>query len=215
MAQHKRDQPKQAGAASNHRILLIEHTRAQKRARHSVHGSGRPSIDRKNRKQEGQNCVGGRPRQAQQRPYKMELQNMQAWHSGTKILSLAGPTKTMRLTNEASNFHLRQVKTTNLAICSTKILSLAGPAKTMSLIKWSSKISSAAGPVKTTNLHSFIYWDVGEPTCLSCLTTGMYAGLPFINIPAVLIHFREKHFFPMCGSMEKDIRSHPPNLWLS
>ena len=114
MAQHKRDQPKQAGAASTAQppnLIQIEHTRAQKRARHFVHGSGRPSIDRKNRKLEVQNCVGGRPRQASKdhEPNKMELQNMSVagpvkttslalWNENT---SLAGPTKTMRLTNEA------------------------------------------------------------------------------------------------------------------
>ena len=73
----------------------------------------------------------------------------QAWHSGTKILSLAGPTKTCASQIQPQTFICgRPSQDPNLAICIAKILTLLGPAKTMSLTKWSSNISSAAGPVK-------------------------------------------------------------------
>ena len=114
MAQHKRDQPKQAGAASTTtESYSLSRRELQKRTRHFVHGSGRPSIDRKNRianwKSKIVSVAGpGRPSKDHE-PNKMELQNMSVagpvkttslalWHENT---SLAGPTKTMRLTNEA------------------------------------------------------------------------------------------------------------------
>ena len=56
MAQHKRPTKASRCGQHNFRILLIEHTRARKRARHFVHGSGRPSMDRKNRNLEVQLC---------------------------------------------------------------------------------------------------------------------------------------------------------------
>ena len=94
-----------------------------------------------------QNFVRGRPSQ--------EKTNLAIW--GTKILSQAGPAKTMSLTKWSLKISsVAGAKTISLTIWSSKILLVAGPARPSNHHKpckqWGSQISSVAGPVKTTNV---------------------------------------------------------------
>ena len=102
MAQHKRDQPKQAGAASttteSYSLSTRELKNEQDISSMAAAGPGRPSKDHEPNKMELQNMSVAGP---------VKTTSLALWHENT---SLAGPTKTIRLTNEASNFHLRQAQ---------------------------------------------------------------------------------------------------------